>query len=104
MGAKKRLVREAFRNAVFERDGHKCKFCERNDKLDAHHIMDRSKMPNGGYVPENGITLCPEHHLACELFHITDGEEWHEGLHPADLYKAIGTHYELAVLKAKGKI
>lgn len=26
--------------------------------LDAHHITDRNEMPNGGYVPENGISLC----------------------------------------------
>ena len=51
----KQKVREDFRNSVFERDGHKCKICGSNDKLDAHHITDRNEMPNGGYVKENGI-------------------------------------------------
>ena len=26
--------------------------------MDAHHITNRNDMPNGGYVPENGVTLC----------------------------------------------
>lgn len=33
--------------------------CGRSDvKLDVHHITNRKMMPNGGYVKENGITLC----------------------------------------------
>jgi len=56
----KKTIREHFRNEVLERDGNKCKFCPRTDSLDAHHITDRHDMPNGGYVKENGITLCPE--------------------------------------------
>lgn len=55
----KREIRDAFRTAVFERDGHLCKLCGRNDApLDAHHITPRERMPAGGYVAENGITLC----------------------------------------------
>ena len=47
----KKQIRENFRNTVFERDGHKCLVCNRSDvKLDAHHIIDRHEMPNGGYV------------------------------------------------------
>jgi hypothetical protein len=71
--------------------------CGRDDvKLDAHHITDRSLMPNRGYVLENGITLCDDGteqscHLKAELFHITGGENWLSGFHPDDLYARIGS-------------
>ena len=38
----KLLSRDDFRNSVFERDGHKCLFCDHTEKLDAHHIIERS--------------------------------------------------------------
>lgn len=101
MSAHKKQIRSIFRDGVFNRDGFKCKFCNRTDKLDAHHITDRSKLPNGGYVLENGITLCPEHHLAAELFHVTDGKSHHDGFHPDDLYAVINSSYELALEKSK---
>lgn len=49
----KREIRNKFRNSVFKRDNFTCKVCgvKRNiDDLDAHHITDRSEMPNGGYL------------------------------------------------------
>lgn len=101
MSAQKKKIREAFRDAVFERDDHKCFFCNETSYLDAHHITDRSKMPNGGYVRENGITLCAKHHLAAEIFHVTDGKEWREGYHPDELYKLIGSSYDKAVEASK---
>ena len=87
----KQLIRANFRAAVFGRDGGKCAFCAETENLDAHHITDRSLMPNGGYVAENGISLCPAHHLSAEKYHMTDGREWDEGMHPADLYARIGS-------------
>jgi len=55
-------------------------------------------MPNGGYVKENGITVCKEDcHLKVEMFHISEGTEWSEGLHPDDLYRMIGSSKELAI-------
>ena len=101
MSQKKKALREQFRSAVFERDNHKCRLCDCNKNLDAHHITDRSKMPNGGYTAANGISLCPAHHLAAELFHLTDGKEFHEGMHPNDLYAAINSSHELALEKSK---
>ena len=92
----KQLVRLKFQEAVFKRDGHKCKFCNRTDNLDAHHITDRNELPNGGYVVENGITLCPEHHLMAELWHQTNGQEWHPGMRPLELYEKIGSNFDLA--------
>jgi 5-methylcytosine-specific restriction endonuclease McrA len=92
----KQLIRHRFREAVFERDGHKCVFCDVRVNLDAHHITDRNLMPNGGYVKDNGITLCPKHHIDAEAFHISGGKEWVEGFHPNDLYKVVDSSYEQA--------
>lgn len=97
MSKQKQLIRERFNFACLNRDGHKCVFCERTDNLDVHHIRNRSLMPNGGYVRQNGITLCPEHHLMAEKFHQTNGAEWVEGMHPDDLYRMIGSSREEAV-------
>ena len=97
MGSSKKLVREKFRNAVFERDSHKCVFCSCTENLDAHHITDRSAMHNGGYVKENGVSLCPTHHMMAEKFHISGGTEWEPGMHPDDLYAKIGSNHERAV-------
>lgn len=97
MSQAKKIIREKFRNAVFSRDGHKCVFCDCTDNLDAHHITDRNLLPNGGYVKENGITLCPFHHETAEHFHSSKGEYWAVGFLPEDLYKVIGSSYEQAL-------
>lgn len=101
MSRRKRRVREAFRHNTFNRDGHKCSMCGATEDLQAHHITDRSKMPNGGYTMANGITLCPPCHLKAEKFHQTDGKEWEKGFHPDDLYARIGEDFEGAVLSAR---
>jgi hypothetical protein len=59
------LTRDAFREAVFARDGYKCVFCGAPAK-DAHHIIERRLWPDGGYYLENGASVCEDHHLACE--------------------------------------
>lgn len=90
MSSKKKSVREAFRKAVFARDGNKCKVCRvdgNNHKLDAHHITDRTLMPNGGYVLENGISLCELCHEKAEQFH-QEGQAI-TGWWPDDLYRLI---------------
>jgi hypothetical protein len=94
---KKKQIRANFRNAVFKRDGHKCVFCDHTDDLDAHHITDRTEMPNGGYVAANGITLCPEHHLQAEQYHISGGKFWTDRMHPLELYEKIGSSIEKAI-------
>ena len=98
---KKQKIRESFRTSVFNRDGNKCKFCEVKSNLDAHHITDRNEMPNGGYVKENGISLCDKHHMDAEKYHITEGKEWIDGFHPNDLYKLIKSSYEIAYKKSE---
>lgn len=113
MKGQKKQVRNAFRDAVFARDEYKCVKCGYNgdqkrsadwrakyrpNVLDAHHITDRHEMPGGGYVLENGISLCDECHMKAEMFHAT-GQSF-PGYSPEDLYRAIGSSKELAVSKS----
>lgn len=97
MASRKQMIREGFREAVFARDHHVCKIpgCGKR-AVDAHHITDRNEMPNGGYVKQNGISLCSDDHLKAEIYHSTDHKEWPEGFHPNDLYRLIGSSYESA--------
>lgn len=99
MSAKKKAVREKFRTDVFSRDNYTCKIpgCDIKRNLDAHHITDRNEMPNGGYVKENGISLCESDHIKAEAYHISGKTLWEEGFHPDDLYRLIGSSYEKAV-------
>ena len=62
MQLNKKDIRKKFKQDVFERDNYVCRFCATactketaNENLDAHHITDRSEMPNQGYVKENGM-------------------------------------------------
>jgi 5-methylcytosine-specific restriction endonuclease McrA len=123
----KKEIRNKFRSDVFERDNFTCQVCGDGpyrtiDFFDSHHITDRSLLPNGGYVKENGITVCKEAkpnwksimypetedeftilscHMRCEKFHMSNGLDWEEGLHPDDLYKKIGSSLELAIEKSE---
>ncbi len=111
----KKNIRKEFKESVFERDNYTCVICGHGpfsdlaeQEFDTHHITDRSEMPNGGYVRENGITLCKESnsseescHMKAEKFHITEGEEWVDGMHPDDLYRMINSSKELAYEKSK---
>lgn len=100
MAKQKKLIRKNFRDSVFKRDGYQCVFCEVTTDLDAHHITDRTEIVNGGYVPENGITVCQTHHLICEQFHITGTSVL--GFSPENLYNKIGSSYEKAVAASEG--
>lgn len=95
--SKKKDVRAAFRAAVFTRDKWRCRACGAPgtaDSLDAHHIIDRHVMPHGGYVEENGISLCPGCHEKAEALHATETAK--PGYAPADLFALIGSNPELA--------
>ncbi|ASV44116.1 hypothetical protein PBI_SCTP2_101 [Salicola phage SCTP-2] len=61
----KLLSRDVFRNAVFERDNHKCVVCG-YPAQDAHHIMERRLFHDGGYYIDNGASVCGECHIKCE--------------------------------------
>ena len=73
MSQSKKIIRKKFRDDALKRDGYKCKMCGLQPKnisdLDVHHIFDRTLMPNGGYVKENGISLCSECHIKAESTH-----------------------------------
>lgn len=117
MAGQKKQVRAAFRAAVFARDRYRCVLCGRPGKdrqggdghapyhpgvpaadlvpLDAHHITDRHALPGGGYVTENGATLCDAGcHARAEAYHQTGAAL--PGAAPADLYRLIGSSYEEA--------
>ncbi len=83
---------------MFTRDRHRCRVCGAvpvaPEKLDAHHIMDRHDMPAGGYVAENGISLCPVCHLAAEQWHATGATT--PSYEPEALYGLIGSSLDLA--------
>ena len=94
-------IRENFRSSCLKRDLFSCVVCRTRkyskEDLDVHHITDRNEMPQGGYVLENGITLCPPCHLKAEFYHISKGWDWVPGYHPNSLYFRIGSSRELAV-------
>jgi len=64
------MSRDTFRNAVFERDSHKCVICD-FPAADAHHIMERRLFTDGGYYLDNGASLCPNCHIEAEKTIIT---------------------------------
>lgn len=93
--------RKDFNTKVFGRDKNVCKVCGASGKLDAHHITDRHDLPNGGYVPSNGISLCEPCHIKAGEHHITNGNSWTKGFHPNDLYLMINSSYENAYEDSK---
>ncbi len=101
MSAKKKIIRQKFRDAVFKRDQNKCVICKQTEQLEVHHITDRTLMPNGGYVKENGISLCHSHLEIAEEHHHTNGERCEDGFKPAQLYNKIGSNYDKALEASK---
>lgn len=104
MSKRKKEIRRKFRDAVFGRDRHTCRVCGQRfaeDELDAHHITDRNLMPNGGYVLQNGITVCLPCHERVEEWHRSGNTSVEDGLHPDDLYEIIGSSYQEAVESSK---
>ena len=107
MSQSKKAVRKEFRDTTFKRDGYKCRCCgfkssiaRAEEELDAHHITPREEMPGGGYVKENGISLCKGEdgrscHEKAEL--VLKGDDI-PGFAPDQLYKLIGSSRARAVL------
>jgi hypothetical protein len=90
----KKEIRAAFRNAVFGRDKNRCRVC---GNLDPHHVTNRKEFPNGGYVEENGISLCPPCHEKAEVWHRNHHADFVPGYHPDELYELIGSNREKAM-------
>ncbi len=59
------MTRQEFRKKVFNRDNHKCVVCGKKGQ-DAHHILERRLFTNGGYIPDNGVTVCSKCHIKSE--------------------------------------
>jgi 5-methylcytosine-specific restriction endonuclease McrA len=108
MSAKKKLARQKFRDEVLKRDRSLCAICKTPDNVEIHHITDRTQIPGGGYVRENGITLCKEHLEQAELYLHSESGEMEEdaelgALVPKKLYLKIGSNYDKA-LKASQRL
>lgn len=63
-----RLLDRAWRQAVYDRDGHRCQLIGVNGHtcsgtgLDAHHIKSKAAFPELRHVVKNGIALCRKAH------------------------------------------
>lgn len=90
MSKKKKAIRKKFREIVFARDKNTCRVCG-DPAVDAHHIIDRNEMPDGGYILDNGISLCSNCHIKAEVFHSSGGTDHEEGFLPEDLQLIIQT-------------
>lgn len=117
--SRKKLFRKNFREGTFKRDQHTCKVCGRRFQpsqtdpslglMNAHHIWPREDMPNGGYVPENGITVCDTKAMPGQKSCHEQVEEAlanyrssargrypRMDLYPPNLYKLVGSDFERA--------
>lgn len=105
MSKNKKHIRAEFRNSVYKRDKYTCRACGQKfsidtaeENLDAHHITPRELMPDGGYVKENGISLCKYGNPSChEKAEACLHGETISGFASEDLYKIIGSSYEKAL-------
>lgn len=98
MSAAKKRARAVFNEVCIKRD-ERCRLCPLINKtpvqdLEVHHITNRNDMPKGGYVKENGITLCKRHHLEVE----TSTNYFYSANY---LYELIGSSYEKALDASK---
>lgn len=92
----KKQLRRDFVEKCLERDHDKCRVCGEPQGITVHHVTDRNEMPEGGYSPLNGITLCVDCHWKAEVWHMSGNKEAHPGFHPDELYAMIGSDYEKA--------
>lgn len=53
-----------WRSTVLARDDYTCAVCgQRGGALHAHHLRSFRYHPEGRYDPDNGVTMCRDHHL-----------------------------------------
>lgn len=59
--------RQNFRKNVFSRDNNNClvPWCD-SEADDAHHIIERELWEDGGYIEDNGASVCNKHHRYAE--------------------------------------
>ena len=101
---KKKQVRKEFRDSVFQRDNGECRTCKRDGKdtpaTVAHHIIDSSQVPDGGYTLANGISLCNDCHWKSErhwMRLLTDPM-----FHPEELAKLVG--FQPVTVRPRGRL
>lgn len=53
-----------WRQKIYARDKHTCQWqgCKNKRPIQAHHILKWSEYPGLRFHPDNGITLCKQHH------------------------------------------
>ena len=73
--AKKRLTYQyrKWRDAVLDRDNHKCVICGSIENLEVHHIKMFSQFPEERLNIDNGVTLCRRCHMRV---HKEKDSEW----------------------------
>jgi hypothetical protein len=52
----------AWRKAVYERDGYRCRECGAKGRLNAHHVEPWTGHPELRFDADNGLTLCEDCH------------------------------------------
>lgn len=65
---RRRPESNAFRKAVFERDGFRCVWCGSQKNLVADHIRPFALYPKLRYTPKNGRTLCNPCHRKTDTY------------------------------------
>lgn len=68
------MNRKKFREDCVKRDNNTCIVPSCNSRVDdekdgegdIHHIIERKLWPNGGYIKENGVSICNYHHRLAE--------------------------------------
>jgi len=69
------MTRQDFRQECISRDGGICVVpscgnggfdADPESEGDVHHIIERKLWDDGGYIPENGVTVCNYHHRLAE--------------------------------------
>ncbi len=101
MSQNKKNIRKYFRDTCFKRDKYSCVMCsfksskeKASEELNCYHITNPKSMPDGGYIPLNGITLCLSCHIKSEKFHETG--VFNPGYSVSELYVAISSSYQEA--------
>ena len=89
--SKKRKLDRLWSTLVKERANHKCEYCGKTTHLNSHHIFSRNNH-SVRWDLENGVCLCPSHHVLgnfsahkapiefSEWLKETRGEEWFNNL------------------------
>lgn len=93
----KTKIQKIFESSVFGRDEMLCRICDKIADV-AHQIISKNAFLNGGFVIENGISLCDD---CCEKVKNVNGDDPIYGAFA--LYNKIGSSF-LEAMEKDGKI